>query len=265
MSGEVNEGAFDALLALQDLDVGLAQAVHRRATLPELGALDGALAAEAALIARRDALDADARPLRARRDELDAQAEALSTRRRSLEARMYADRGAARDLAALNDEVAHLTARLTVIEDQELEVMEELEPLDAGIAAIDQERAKAQAIVTQHQAAAEVATAVVDREIAELRAVRTTHAARVPGALLEQYEQIRRRAGGVGAARLVGDRCSGCHLTLSAVEVDQVRHQRPGSVHTCEQCGRILVAVPHAGPSSAGGEDLDGEGGKGRP
>jgi uncharacterized protein len=59
--------------------------------------------------------------------------------------------------------------------------------------------------------------------------------------LLATYERLRARLGGVGVARLVGTHCDGCHLTLSAVELDRVRHLPDGEVYTCEQCGRILV------------------------
>jgi len=257
MSGAVDDGAFDALLDLQDVDIALAQAAHRRVTLPERAELDAVLAARDALVARREALRAEAAPLRVRRDELDAQAAALAARRRELEARLYADRGAARDLAALNDEVAHLADRLTAVEDQELEVMEVLEPVESGAAAVEGELAAAEVALGERREAAEAAQAVVDAEISVLREERAAHATRVPASLLQRYERIRERAGGVGAARLVGDRCSGCHLTLSSVEVDQVRHQDPGSVHTCEQCGRILVAVApgHGSPASTAAAD----------
>ena len=48
---------------------------------------------------------------------------------------------------------------------------------------------------------------------------------------------------GTGAARLIKNRCDGCHLELSSVEVERIRALPPGEVATCEQCGRILVPV----------------------
>ena len=35
--------------------------------------------------------------------------------------------------------------------------------------------------------------------------------------------------------------CGGCHLTLSAVELDRVRHQPEGTLVFCGECGRLLV------------------------
>ena len=63
----------------------------------------------------------------------------------------------------------------------------------------------------------------------------------LPPALSERYEALRARLKGTGAARLVGHRCSGCHLELSPVEVDRIRAMSADTVVTCDQCGRILV------------------------
>jgi len=66
-------------------------------------------------------------------------------------------------------------------------------------------------------------------------------AAQVPAELLARYERLRAKLAGTGAARLVGESCGGCHLTLPAMEVDRIRRAPPDEVLTCDQCGRILV------------------------
>jgi predicted nucleic acid-binding Zn-ribbon protein len=81
----------------------------------------------------------------------------------------------------------------------------------------------------------------VAAELDALTTARAAAAADVPDDLLVTYDGLRRHLGGVGAARLVGARCGGCHLTLPATELDQLRHQAPGTLNYCEQCGRILV------------------------
>jgi predicted nucleic acid-binding Zn-ribbon protein len=93
--------------------------------------------------------------------------------------------------------------------------------------------------------AAGAALAAAEREIDAEIEVRTADRARVstavPRDLLGTYERLRARLGGVGAARLVGSSCSGCHLALPATELERIRHARPDELITCEQCGRILV------------------------
>ena len=60
-------------------------------------------------------------------------------------------------------------------------------------------------------------------------------------ALLRRYDQLRKQ-NVVAAAALNGSRCEGCHLDLSAAELDDVRAQaRAGGLADCPQCGRLLV------------------------
>ena len=42
-------------------------------------------------------------------------------------------------------------------------------------------------------------------------------------------------------ARLSGNRCEGCHLTMAAAEVERIKRSGPDEVAHCEECGRILV------------------------
>ena len=83
----------------------------------------------------------------------------------------------------------------------------------------------------------------IDAEIATTARQRASEAAHLPTALSDRYETLRARLKGTGAARLIGNRCDGCHLELSSVEVEKIRAIPPGEVATCEQCGRILVPV----------------------
>ncbi len=66
-------------------------------------------------------------------------------------------------------------------------------------------------------------------------------AAGIDAELLARYEQLRHELGGIAVARLVGTNCGGCHLTLSAVELDRIRHEPGDAVVLCEECGRLLV------------------------
>src|SRR5581483_8459813 len=114
-----------------------------------------------------------------------------------------------RELTALQDAIDSLHRRQRQLEDQELELMEQAEPLEAALAELDAQRAAL--------------------------------AAPVPGELLREYEGLRHALGGIGVARLAGNRCDGCHLTLSAVDVDRIRHEPPEAVVHCTECGRLLV------------------------
>jgi predicted nucleic acid-binding Zn-ribbon protein len=233
--------SFERLLEVQEHDTRVDQLRHRRATLPERAEL-------AALAARRQAIDTATADTRRARDELagrqatlEAQIEAARARRGELEKRMFAGHGGARELAAMDDEVRQLGRHVHELENRELEVMEQLEPLDGELQAADVERdaIDTRTAVLEEQVAA--ATKEIDAEIdAELHA-RAPLAAALPDDLLGRYEALRKKLGGTGAARLVGNSCTGCHLTLPAMEVDRIKHASSDAVITCDNCGRILV------------------------
>jgi predicted nucleic acid-binding Zn-ribbon protein len=58
---------------------------------------------------------------------------------------------------------------------------------------------------------------------------------------MARYERLRAKLDGVAVARLEGDLCLGCHVSLPAMEVDAIRHAPPDVVAVHEDCGRILV------------------------
>ena len=233
---------LQVLLQVQDLDTAIMQHEHRKATLPEQATLDRVRADLDALGRRSAELGAQRDTLVTRQDELESQVTAISSRRKVLEDRLYAARGSAtRDLQAMDDEVRHLTERRSAVEDAELEIMEALEPVDEELVRLGAERERLGSEVEAAVRALRQAEAVVDGEISDLSTRRAALASSLPSALTDRYDVLRQRLRGVGAARLVGNRCEGCHLDLPSVEVDRIRHLPPEAIVTCDQCGRILV------------------------
>jgi uncharacterized protein len=233
---------LEALLAVQALDTALDRARHRRVTLDEraeLIAIDAQLASgEQQLSAAR----AQRRAVSEREESLEHTLTAVERRASEVKKRLYGGTvSATRELQAMAAELDSLTARASDIESQALAVMEEGEPLDARLHTLEGERASsiaARVVVEARLAQREVE---VDDELDVLNDARAHAAEPVPDGLLATYEELRRRLGGIGVARLVGSRCGGCHLTLPATELDRLRRQVPGNVTFCEQCERILV------------------------
>jgi uncharacterized protein len=235
------------LVEVQDLDTAIARLEHRKATLSERQELEATERALSELAARATDLGNRRQALAARQAELEEQIASVSGRRQALEDRLYAARGsAARDLQAMDDEIHHLAQRRAEIEEVELEVMVEQEPVDAELDQLATERAGLEETASRQRATLTVAASEVDTELSALHSSRVAAASGLPPDLAERYETIRRRLGGVGAARLVGNRCDGCHLELPSAEVDRIRHLPAGTVAHCDQCGRILVRVPPA-------------------
>ncbi len=83
--------------------------------------------------------------------------------------------------------------------------------------------------------------AEIEAELAEVHAQRAEAATGVPDELWPEYDRLRAQLGGVAIARLAGSTCQGCHLALSAVEVDRIRKLGTDETVHCEECGRLLV------------------------
>jgi hypothetical protein len=236
------EDPFAVLLAVQDLDTALSQLHHRKAGLPErrqLGALEAELTGFDARIAEAEAARAE---LVARQRELEDHIAQINQRREAIEARLYNARGsAARDLQAMDEEVQHLTMRRAELEDEELTSMEAQEPIDAALERLRAERAQVTEAAAGLRDAVAAVEAVIDAEISADEMARGAEAAKLPGPLLDRYEVLRARLKGTGAARLVGNRCEGCHLELPSMEVERIHRLPADAVVTCDQCGRILV------------------------
>lgn len=233
---------LEKLLEVQQLDTAMDQLRHRRATLPareELTTVESRIAElTTALATARAARDQVSR----RQSDLEAELRALEARVVELEGKMYGGTiTASRELQAMAGEVESIKKRRSNIEDHILEAMDEREPLDAEVQRLEGEEAAAGEEAFALEGQIEDAEGQIGIEEANELEARAALVANVPAPLLEQYERIRSRLGGIGAARLVGASCSGCHLSLPAVEVDRLKKAPPDTVVLCDQCGRILV------------------------
>ncbi|MGH9269647.1 MAG: zinc ribbon domain-containing protein, partial [Ilumatobacteraceae bacterium] len=107
--------------------------------------------------------------------------------------------------------------------------------------ALDGARPGLAASTDEAAAALGAAEGGVDAELASWRAERDIVAGRIDAAMLDRYDRLRARFGGVAVGALDGARCSGCHLDLSAAELEAVRATPHGELADCPQCGRLLV------------------------
>jgi uncharacterized protein len=233
---------FDTLIAVQDHDTTLAQLRHRIDAMPERAELREVESRRASNRAAQVVVEAQVEDLAGRQRALEEQIAAAAQRRHEIERRMESgDVSASRDLQAMDLEVHHLAARQVQFEEEEMALLEEEEPLDLLAeeytelaTALDEEVARLEAVIAEAVVGIEQAIKVEETSRAEI-------ASRLPPELADRYEVLRSHLGGVGAARLVGDRCDGCHLNLSSVDIERIRRLPHDEFATCPQCDRILV------------------------
>jgi len=232
------------LLAVQDLDTSITQLRHRRDALAETSGLAALEQELAGLEAERSEIAARRAALAATQKELEEQIGGISERRNVIEQRLYAATSSSgRDLQAMSNEVRHLTELRAELEELELVAMLDQDRVDAELRALGERSAPMEARAAELRAQVANDALEIDGALATAVGTRAAEAALLPPALAERYETLRSRLKGTGAARLIKNRCDGCHLELSSVEVEKIRALPPGEVATCEQCGRILVPV----------------------
>lgn len=228
------------LLSVQEKDVSLDQLAYRRRELPErrrLAEIDDSLTAlrqrAAELAARKELLSK-------RQAEIEGHVESYTKRIAAIEARMR-QTGDYREAQAMSAELDSLARHKRGLEDDEIAVMEELEPVERDEAAAESELSGIATTRAELETALGSAEAEIDAEADKLRQERQGLASGLPAELASTYERLRERLGGIGAAKLVGGRCSGCHLELPSSERERLARAEPGTVAYCDQCGRILV------------------------
>lgn len=231
-----------ALLAVQDLDTTRDQLRHRLATHPlraDIAAAESERAAIAAGLAEAEAARAD---LLRQQKRWDDEVATVRARRAEIDGQLYGGSVTSpKELLALQADAQSLQRRQTDLEDHELEVMELVE---AATATVDELSGRRDAVDERLEGLRQqltAATAELEVELERVEADRAAAVAPIDAALVQRYESLRRDLGGIAVARLHGATCEGCHLTLSAVTVDQLKKLPPDAVPLCDECGRMLV------------------------
>lgn len=228
------------LLALQQIDTQSDQLLVQRARLDEREQFATASDQLADWERQRGAY-------RQRLGELDAsiaeaEAEGITTLadRTRLEAQMKTVI-APREAEALMHEIDTINTRRDELDDAELAALEEQSTIDDQLTAhLTRETALREAVGSADAALAR-ACADIDTELKNLAELRDNAAARLGERILARYETVR-SANGVAVAPLRGSQCTGCHLDLSAAEIDTAKDESADAGYTdCPQCGRMLI------------------------
>ncbi len=234
--------SLDQLLTVQEHDTTSDQLHHRRDTLAE----------RVELAERRRELaqvESDLVDTQSQRDEvgraqkrLEDEVATVEDKVKAVHDKLYGGTVTSpRELQAFQEDETALKRHQSAVEDKVIEQMELSVPLDERLVELVARAEALEADIERTAAALSAAEAEIDAELLAVADERAAAADGLDADLLSRYETLRRDLGGIAVARLVGTNCGGCHLTLSAVELDRIRHQPPGEVVQCEECGRLLV------------------------
>jgi uncharacterized protein len=235
-------------LDVQELDARLDLLRHQLETMPESAEL------ERLAVARTDLAD-QARDARIRVDDLtreqkkaDADVEQVKTRRTRDQDRI--DKGlisSPKDLERMQHELVSLQRRISELEDNELEVMEQLETAQRDLETLTNQVAELDESITATTKRRDEKAGDVNEQLASVTVERRQTAEGLPEDLMALYARLRAQKGGVGAAALRARRCGGCSLELNAADLAVIAKAPSNEVIRCEECDRILVRTSESG------------------
>ena len=228
------------ILELQAADTMADQLQHRRDHLPEREQLQAAKNAlvrwnEARMVTRKQVEELGAAIEQAEADsaEIDRNLERLNKQMKTVIA--------PREAEALQHEISTLKERRSELDDVELGALEEQSRREDELQALlDQEGVLTETYIAADKEASSAETDI-DGELARIKVRLESLRAAVDKKVLRRYDRLREQHL-IAAATLAGSRCEGCHLDLSAAEVDIVKDSvAKGGLADCPQCGRLLA------------------------
>jgi len=234
------------LLRLQALDIKLQQVEHQAKALPqhaELLALGRGLDASKTVLTGRAGEVEDAQ-IELRRIESDV---AVVEKRIARDTDRAQHTSSIKDVHALESELTALGARLVALEEIELAVMERLEEKEAALAQTQAERAEVSDRVAAIEADRDVQLVDLNRQLGELARDRVAIVSAIGADLAALYEKRRVAGRGNAAALLRARTCSGCTMTLTGNDLEEVRAAPADDIVFCPDCGAILVRTEESG------------------
>jgi uncharacterized protein len=158
-----------------------------------------------------------------------------------LESKLNAGVGlTSRDLLALQRDIDSARASRATREDEQLELLGEVEELDAELSRLREAGVELAGEGRKLQAERAARAAELDAETAQLRSQRATREGELPAALRSRVS-AREAAGEVGAALVVQRSCGACGAELSGMAQSRLTSGEQGETVECEECEAVLV------------------------
>jgi uncharacterized protein len=236
------DAGLEHLIRLQKVDEQIAQLLHSIAELPKhlasleeklrghRSSLDEAEKAIAAEESRRRRLDSDLKDIQQKVLKYRGQSSSVKTND---------------EFRALQHEIDFAEAEIGKLDDQQLQIMEKVEALQASRTSATAALSEQQALVEQEKTSARATAVEHQATLAGLKSEREQHRKEIDEAILRTYDRISASSRKTGLARVQGQRCLACQMYLRPQIWNQVRS---GQLITCESCARLLYFDPSLEP-----------------
>ncbi|MFT7476557.1 MAG: putative nucleic acid-binding Zn-ribbon protein, partial [Verrucomicrobiales bacterium] len=210
---------LEALLAVQRLDNTLDQLRFKHDNLAQRAGIVDIVAELAALNAESAEAETIRDELRRQERDLEEQSNDLAEKAASLDSRLYGGLVTSpKEATAMTGEIANLKARVSEFEDEALELLVEIEPLDEALVETEAKRGELEAKRGALVGSLAGAETELDSEIASTTTDRATAAEPLEDARLELYRRMRITYGPDAVVEFDPTHNGGCPIAMSAVE-----------------------------------------------
>ena len=234
---------LEVLVELQELDTRLSQLAHRAATLPEREQLALVQEQDSKLQHELAQLAGQLTALRQSQSDREIEIQHLEDKVAKATSSLYGgEMTSPKEATALQSEIDSLSGRQSLLEDQIIEIMEEIEPFAKEESRIEAARSDFQLQISDLEQRISAQATEIESEQESVTAEKRAAEDRAGPQLSALYVENRKRMGDhTAVGRLVGTSCGACFLEISAVEIDRVRRLPSNEPSECPECGALLV------------------------
>jgi len=224
------------LWKLNQVDVGLVEVRLKAANLD----VGKKIAAEMAELKKQDdEIGGKARKLQADLTDLEIMQKGIDEKIKRIDKQLFGGTIVnPREVENLEKEIAALKRQRDATDAKILQLWEVLPPAKEAAGKLDAQIAEKQKQLAERKKAALVERTALEAEFARLNKLRPEVVKGIGPGLMNKYEGIRQRMGGVGMAEVTRRHtCSGCGTIIAARSVQSLTEDK---VVTCESCHKIL-------------------------
>lgn len=233
-----------ALLDLQELDSKIAKLQFQLKKMPQLAQLAELKEKDQVLDAKKTKLSVLQADKKRENTSLENDLAAIENRKITQQQRLDSGQGSPKELVSLQEEIQQMNRRSQDLEEQMLTVMGQLENLEGIEAEIAQRKAEYAQEITRLKGEVGAEESQISAQLEQLGNEREQKAVGLDAELLDLYEHVRNRTGGVGAIKVVAGRPVGYDLAFSVAETARLRAAKPEEVITSEDEGYLLIRCP---------------------
>lgn len=229
-----------SLFMLHDVDLAIAEI--KRSLADEKKRVDNFAAAFRSRQKERDKLAEQLKAAQAAAKSRELELDELGQKKAAKEKQVLRVVNA-RELEAINHEIAKLTGQIPEKETEVLEAMEVVDKLQKQVTDTDEDLKKRQAMAPKLKVDVEQKTRQLEADLAQRMQERGALEPAIEEPARSKYAAARKRhAEDEILFEIRENTCGGCGLPRAGFEWNKL-HQNPGNVYECSDCGRLNVYI----------------------